>query len=69
MDPDAVWYGEWGHPGIHVLDGGPRASRGRGEYWGRLPPLAEWFQWRIAFNGNEEHTFRDFSDEQNLMFN
>ena len=34
-------------PGIHVLDGSPRASREKGGFWGRLPPLAQWFQWRI----------------------
>jgi len=27
--------------GIHVLDGGPRASMGRGGFWDRLPPLAQ----------------------------
>ena len=31
-------------PDIHVLDEGLRASSGRGEFWGRLPPLAQWFQ-------------------------
>jgi len=34
-------------PDIHVLDGGPRASSGRGEFWDRLPPLAQWFQCRV----------------------
>jgi len=34
-------------PDIHVLDGGLRASSGRGEFWGRLPPLAQWFQCRV----------------------
>jgi len=34
-------------PDIHVLDGGPRASSGRGGLWGRLPPLAQWFQCRV----------------------
>jgi len=34
-------------PGIHVLDGGLRASSARGEFWGRLPPLAQWFQCRV----------------------
>jgi len=24
-------------PGMRVLNAGPRASRGRGEFWGRLP--------------------------------
>ena len=31
-------------PDIHVLDGGLSASSGRAEFWGRLPPLAQWFQ-------------------------
>ena len=34
-------------PDIHVLDGGLSASSGRGEFWGRLPPLAQWFQCRV----------------------
>jgi len=34
-------------PDIHVLDGGVRASSGRGEFWGRLPPLAQWSQCRV----------------------
>ena len=34
-------------PDIHVLDGGLRASSRRGEFWGRLPPLAQWFQCRV----------------------
>ena len=33
--------------GMDVLDGGPCASRGRGGFWGRLPPLAQGFQWHI----------------------
>jgi len=37
----------WLTQGIHVLDEGPHAKRGRGGFWGRLPPLAQWFQWRI----------------------
>ena len=32
-DRAVVWRGEWGGPGIHVLDGSPHASRGRGCYW------------------------------------
>jgi len=32
---------------IHVLDGGPRASSGRGRFWGRLPPLAQLFQCHV----------------------
>ena len=44
MDLDAVWDGEWGHPGIDVLDGGPRASRGKGGFWGCLP------NWPNGFN-------------------
>jgi len=28
-----VWCGEWSGPGIHVLDGSPRASRGRVCFW------------------------------------
>jgi len=31
-------------PDIYVLDRGLRASSGRGEFWDRLPPLAQWFQ-------------------------
>jgi len=34
-------------PDIHVLDGGLRASSGRGEFWGHLPQLAQWFQCRV----------------------
>ena len=34
-------------PDIHVLDGGLSASSGRGEFWGRLLPLAQWFQCRV----------------------
>jgi len=34
--------------GIHVIDGGSRASMGRGGFWGRLPPLAQWFQWHFC---------------------
>jgi len=34
-------------PGIHVLDGGPRAFKGWGGFWGRLPLLAQWFRWHI----------------------
>jgi len=34
-------------PDIHVLDGGLRASSGRGEFWGHLPPLAQRFQCRV----------------------
>jgi len=34
-------------PDIHVLDGGLRASSGRGEFWGLFPPLAQWFQCRV----------------------
>jgi len=33
-------------PGIHVLDGGPRASRRKVDF-GVVCPLAQWFQWRI----------------------
>ena len=29
-DRAVVWHGEWVGPGIHVLDGSPRSSRGRG---------------------------------------
>jgi len=32
-DRAVVWHGEWGGPSIHVLDGSPRASRGRGCFW------------------------------------
>jgi len=31
-------------PDIHVLDGGPRASSGRGEFWNHLP------HWLKGFN-------------------
>jgi len=31
-------------PDIHVLDGSPRASSGRGGFWGRLP------HWPNGFN-------------------
>jgi len=34
-------------PDIHVLDGGLHASSGRGEFWGCLPPLAQWLQCRV----------------------
>jgi len=34
-----------GVPGIHVLDGGPPASMGKGGFWGRLP------YWPNGFNG------------------
>ena len=34
-------------PDINVLDGGLSASSGRGEFWGRLPPLTQWFQYRV----------------------
>jgi len=37
-DPAAVWDGEWGHPGIHVLDEGPRASR-NGWIFGSFAPI------------------------------
>jgi len=30
-----------------VLDGGPHAARGRGGFYGVLPPMTHWFQWRI----------------------
>jgi len=33
--------------GMGALDTVPHASRGRGGFWGHLPPLAQWFQWRI----------------------
>jgi len=32
-DRAVVWRDEWVGPGIHVLDGSPRASRGRGCFW------------------------------------
>jgi len=31
-------------PDIHALDG---VLHGRGEFWSRLPPLAQWFQCRV----------------------
>jgi len=34
-------------PDIHVFEGGLRASSGKGEFWGHLPPLAQWFQCRV----------------------
>jgi len=34
-------------PDIHVLDGGPHASSGRGAFSGRLPQLAQWFQCHV----------------------
>ena len=34
-------------PDIHVLNGGLSASSGKGEFWGRLPPLVQWFQCRV----------------------
>jgi len=34
-------------PGIDVLGGGPRASRGSGGFWGCLLPLMQWFQMPI----------------------
>jgi len=32
--------------GIHVLDG-VHVPEGKGGFWGSLPPLAQWFEWRI----------------------
>jgi len=31
--------------GIDVQNGGPCGLKGRGEFWGCLPPLTQWFQW------------------------
>ena len=36
-----------GSPRHSCVRWGLRASSGRGEFWGRLPPLAEWFQCRV----------------------
>ena len=33
-------------PGIHVLDGGPHASR-EGVDFGVVCPIGQWFQWHI----------------------
>ena len=44
-----VWRGEWGGPGIHVLDGSPHASRRRGCFWHGFWHFSEFvpnsFQW------------------------
>ena len=34
-------------PGIHVLDGVYVPQVEKGEFWGRLSPLAQWFQCRV----------------------
>jgi len=34
--------------GIHVLDG-VHVPQGKGGFWGRLPPLAQWFQFNAIF--------------------
>jgi len=54
MDPDAVWDGEWGHPGIHVcahVPMGVHVPQGEGavlgDYRHLRPHWFEWAEWRI----------------------
>jgi len=48
-DRAVVWHDEWVGPGIHVLDGSPYASRGRGCLWHGLwhfsASVPHSFQW------------------------
>jgi len=55
-DRAIIWGGEWGGPGIHVLDGGPRASRGRVCFWhgfwhfsAFVPHSFQWAKWREKY--------------------
>jgi len=41
-EPIELSFGE-----VSGVTSGIRASRGRVDFGGHLPPLAQWFQWRI----------------------
>jgi len=48
-DRAVVWHSEWGAQGIRVLDGSPRASRGRGCFWHGFQHFSQF--WTIDLNG------------------